>query len=248
MRYFIELSYNGTRYHGYQRQPNATSIQSVLEEALATLLRQATPIVGCGRTDAGVHALQYYIHFDTPKALPDSFLYQLNSLIGNDIVCYQILSVSDTAHARFDATSRSYQYCIDLERNPFHQETAFYCRYGRTLDLEKMQAAAALLLNYKDFTTFCKSKTDTKTNLCDLRRSEWVLSADKKQLTYYVTANRFLRGMIRLIVGMCLNVGRGKIDLATVQAALEAKTPMRQALSAPPQGLYLMDIKYDFIG
>ncbi len=248
MRYFLELAYNGTRYSGYQEQPNELTVQSAIENALQTLLRVPTKIVGCGRTDAGVHALQYYVHFDSDQTLSEHFVYQLNSLIGKDIVFYNIHEVAETAHARFDAISRSYQYRIDLKRNPFRQETAYYCQYADRLDLDKMQTAAQLLLDYQDFSTFCKSKTDTKTKFCDLRKSEWLLDAQKEQLVYQVTADRFLRGMIRLIVGMCLNVGKGKTTLETVKTAMENKTPLPNALSAPAKGLYLMDIKYDFIG
>lgn len=247
MRYFLELAYNGTRYSGYQEQPNQLTIQSAIENALKTLLRVPTKIVGCGRTDAGVHALQYYAHFNSEQMLSENFVYQLNSLIGKDIVFYNILKVAETAHARFDAKSRSYQYIIDRKRNPFQQETAYYCQYANRLDLDKMQAAAQLLLEYQDFTTFCKSRTDTKTKLCDLRKSEWLFDAPKEQFVYQVTADRFLRGMIRLIVGMCLNVGKGKTTLDMVKTAMENRTTLPNALSAPAKGLYLMDIKYDFI-
>jgi len=247
MRYFLELAYNGTRYCGYQEQPNGVTVQAAIQEALQILLRVPTKIVGCGRTDSGVHALQYYVHFDTDQELPSKFVHQLNSVIGKDIVFYKIIKVDKDAHTRFDAKSRSYQYVIDMRRNPFQQETAYYCRYAKNLDLNKMQAAAQLLLQYEDFTTFCKSRTETKTKLCDLRRSEWIFDEEKQQLIYKVTANRFLRGMIRLIVGMCLNVGKGKESLEDVKTALENKTILRHALSAPAHGLYLMDIKYDFI-
>lgn len=247
MRYFLELAYNGTRFCGYQEQPKQVTIQSQIEQALGILLRVPTKIVGCGRTDSGVHALQYFAHFDTVQKLSNDFVYRLNSLLGKDIVCYRIVDVPETAHARFDATSRSYQYVIDLIQSPFRQETAYYCRFGNQLDLDKMQAAAELLLEYKDFTTFCKSKTDNKTNLCDLRKSEWIFDQEKQQLVYHVTANRFLRGMIRLIVGMCLNVGKSKMPLDVVKTALEEQKTLKNALSAPAEGLFLMDIEYPYI-
>lgn len=248
MRYFIELAYNGTRFCGYQEQPgNVATIQTAIEKALTILLKTPTKIVGCGRTDSGVHALQYFAHFDSDQVLKDEFVYGLNSLTGNDIVCYRVFQVADDAHARFDATSRSYQYVIDLQQNPFRQETAYFCRFGRRLEVQKMQEAAQLLLQYHDFTTFCKSRTDTKTNICDLRRSEWLFKEKEQQLVYHVTANRFLRGMIRLIVGMCLNVGKGNMPLEEVQLALDEQRTLKNALSAPAQGLFLMDIKYDFI-
>jgi len=247
MRYFLELAYNGTRFCGYQEQPNQITVQSQIERALGILLRVPTKIVGCGRTDSGVHALQYFAHFDAAQKLTNDFVYRLNSLLGKDIVCYQLLEVAADAHARFDATSRSYQYVIDLIQDPFRQETAYYCRYGNQLELDKMQAAAKLLLSYKDFTTFCKSKTDNKTNLCDLRQSEWIFNEKEQQLVYQVTANRFLRGMIRLIVGMCLNVGKGNMSIELVKTALEEQKILKNALSAPAEGLFLMDIKYDYI-
>jgi tRNA pseudouridine38-40 synthase len=167
--------------------------------------------------------------------------------LSSDISCYRILPVADDAHARFDATSRSYRYVVDAFQNPFRQETAYYCHFARQLDVSKMQAAAQLLLQYKDFTTFCKSQTDTKTKLCDVYESYWEVNEAEQQLIYQVRANRFLRGMIRLIVGMCLNVGKGNIDLAVVRAALEEQQTLKRALSAPASGLFLTDIRYDFI-
>ncbi|MFK7798127.1 MAG: tRNA pseudouridine(38-40) synthase TruA [Aureispira sp.] len=247
MRYFLELAYNGTRYSGYQEQPHQVTIQGALEDALQLLLQIPTKVVGCGRTDAGVHALQYFVHFDVEKVLSSNFLYRLNRVIGNDILCYRIVAVAADAHARFDAVSRSYRYVIDLYQNPFRQETAHYCHYGNQLDIEAMQQAAQVLLQYKDFTTFCKSKTQTKTNLCTMYESYWETNQQEQQLIYHVRANRFLRGMIRLIVGMCLNVGRGKTSLAQVQEALEQKKTLQQALSAPAQGLFLTDIRYEYI-
>lgn len=247
MRYFLELAYNGTRFCGYQEQPNQITVQSQIERALGILLRVPTKIVGCGRTDSGVHALQYFAHFDAAKVLTKDFIYHLNSLLGKDIVCYQLIEVEEDTHARFDAKSRSYQYVVDLIQNPFRQETAYYCRFGKQLDVGKMQAAANLLLNYEDFTTFCKSRTDNKTNLCDLRQSEWIFKEKEQQLVYQVTSNRFLRGMIRLIVGMCLNVGKGNMTLDAVKVAMEEQKTLKNALSAPAEGLFLMDIKYDFI-
>jgi len=247
MRYFLELTYNGTRFCGYQEQPKQITIQSEIERGLSTLLRTPTKIVGCGRTDSGVHALQYIAHFDATKELTKDFVYHLNSLLSKDIVCYKLTEVAEDAHARYDATSRSYQYVMDLVQNPFRQETAYYCRYGNQLDIDKMQAAAKLLLNYTDFTTFCKSRTDSKTNLCDLRQSEWIFNEKEQQLVYKVTSNRFLRGMIRLIVGMCINVGKGNIPLELVKKAMDEQITLKSALSAPAEGLFLMDIKYDYI-
>ncbi|MGH1336434.1 MAG: tRNA pseudouridine(38-40) synthase TruA [Aureispira sp.] len=247
MRYFLELAYNGTRYSGYQAQRNQVTVQGALEQSIQLLLQRPTKVVGCGRTDAGVHALQYFIHFDVFDVLPPNFLYRLNRILGKDILCYRLLEVAADAHTRFDATSRSYRYVIDAFQNPFHQETAYYCHYVKQLELAKMQEAAQLLLNYEDFTTFCKSRTDTKTNLCALQESYWEIKEEEQQLVYHVRSNRFLRGMIRLIVGMCLNVGKGTVKLAEVKTALDNKKTLERAFSAPATGLFLTDIRYDFI-
>lgn len=247
MRYFLEFAYNGTRFYGYQAQPDGNTVQQAVESALSTILRTPTQIVGCGRTDSGVHALQYFAHFDSFDTLDNQLVYKLNQLIGPDIVFYNLYLVHEDAHARFDASSRSYSYFIDLQRNPFRQESSYFCSYAARLDIEKMQEAAQLLLKYKDFKSFCKSKTDVKTTLCDLRRSEWLHDAQNKQLQYQVTANRFLRGMIRLIVGMCLNVGKGKISLMQVEESIEQQQIIPHALSAPAEGLFLKDIIYPFI-
>jgi tRNA pseudouridine38-40 synthase len=245
-RYFLELTYNGTRYNGYQIQPNAPSIQEAIQRALAVLLRQEhVELTGCGRTDAGVHALQYFAHFDFEGLLPHNLVYSLNGILKKDIVINRCIPVQDRAHARFDAISRSYVYHIDLRPNPFRQETAYYCPFAQNLDKELIQAAAALLLEYKEFDTFCLANTDTLTRRCDLRRSEWQF--ETWQWQYHVSSDRFLRGMIRLIVGMCLNAGRGKILLEDLRTALDNQLSLEQAWSAPASGLFLTDIKYPYI-
>ncbi len=247
MRYFLELAYNGSRFCGYQIQPNGYTIQEDIEKALAVILRRSIKIVGCGRTDTGVHAAQFFAHFDWEEDLGGNFLHRLNTLTSKDIVFDKIIKVADKAHARFDATSRSYRYHIDLRRNPFRQEVAYYCPYGQKLEVEKMQKAADLLLQFDDFTTFCKSRTDTKTNICKLQKASWRLDEQNQQLIFQITADRFLRGMIRLIVGMSLYVGQGKIELAAVEDALKNKKLLKTPFSAPAKGLFLMDIKYNFL-
>jgi len=249
MRYFIELAYNGTRFCGYQKQPqdHVSTIQETIEKGLTTMLREPINIVGCGRTDTGVHAAQYFIHFDTQHEFSTYRLRGLNRLIGNDIVCYNVIPVVPTAHARFDATSRSYRYVVNTVKSPFDQETAHYLQNAQRLDAKKMQAAAQLLLQYKDFSTFCKTNTDTKTKLCDLRKAEWEWMEERQQWVFHITADRFLRGMVRLIVGMCLNVGLGKYDISVVKQAMDTQTPLKKAYSAPAKGLFLTDIRYDYI-
>jgi tRNA pseudouridine38-40 synthase len=244
-RYFLELAYNGTRYHGFQIQPNDNSIQESIQKALATILQEEVEITGCGRTDAGVHALQYFAHFDFDRELPKNTIISLNALLKRDIVIHRLINVQDEAHARFDARSRSYLYKIDLRPDPFHQETAYYCPFASKLDKDLVQEAARLLLNYSEFDSFCLAHTDVHTKICRLTRSEW--DFQEWEWTYHVSADRFLRGMIRLIVGMCLNVGRGKVSLEELKYAMERKLPLKQAWSVPAEGLFLTDIKYDFI-
>lgn len=247
MRYFLELAYNGTRFQGYQKQPHGQTVQSTLEKGLSTLLRHPTSIVGCGRTDTGVHAKQYFAHFDTEHTISDNFIYALNALTGYDIEIYKVHQVADSAHARFDACSRSYKYFINTKADPFQQETVYYHPKSQHINRNKLQEAAQLLLEYDEFATFCKTNTDTKTQSCRLTHSEWTTDEERNQLVYHISANRFLRGMIRLIVGMCINVSRGKLPLEQVKKALEEQASLKLAWSVPPQGLFLTDIKYPYL-
>jgi tRNA pseudouridine38-40 synthase len=244
MRYFSELSYLGTRYHGWQRQPRSTSVQEVVEQAFTTLLGTPIEVTGCGRTDTGVHASQYFLHFDFEGKLPKDAERRLNGILPPDIAIRSVFGVRPDAHARFDATRRSYEYRIVLDKNPFEPHTAWHFPFFAKLDFEKTQAAAALLLKYREFQPFCKSNTDAHTMACDLTRSEWVLDTAARRLTYHVSANRFLRGMVRLVVGMCINVGLGKVELSDVQDALERQVLLNKSWSVPPQGLFLTEVRY----
>lgn len=244
MRYFSELAYKGTNYNGWQRQPNAPSVQQTIEEALATILNTAIEVVGCGRTDTGVHASQYFLHFDFEGKFPMEFLRRLNKLLPPDVAFRSIYEVASDAHARFDATRRSYEYHIVLDKNPFLTETAWHFPFFEKLDLEKTQAAAALLLNYGAFQPFCKSNTDVHTMECALFRSEWVFDASSSRLVFHISANRFLRGMVRLIVGMCLNVGLGKVELDEVRQALDQQVLLKKSWSVPAEGLFLTEVRY----
>ena len=245
MRYFIELAYNGTRFHGWQRQPKAISVQQALEDAFSLILRTPIALSGCGRTDTGVHASSYFAHFDFDGEFPYAFRRRINKFIGKDITIYSIFSVADDAHTRFDATYRAYTYQLTLEPDPFRQETAFFYPNNQHLDTDLMQQAAALLLNYEEFFPFCKTGSDTKTMRCQLFRSEWVFEGN--QFIYHIAANRFLRGMVRLIVGMCISVGEGKLTLADVQKALDEQSPLPKNWSANAEGLFLSEIRYPFI-
>lgn len=249
MRYFLELSYKGTHYNGWQIQPNAPSVQAVVEDAISTLLNAPIEIVGCGRTDAGVHASQYYAHFDTQKPLPSEFGYRLNRILPPDIAINRLIdNLPPDAHARFGATYRAYHYHIHFQKNPFLANQSYHFSM-LPLDIGKMQQAAKLLLNYTDFRAFCKANSDTKHYLCNLFESNLTFDEQNETLLYRVAANRFLRGMVRLIVGSLLMVGKNKISLDEYQNVLQQQLPKFNGtnLSVPPQGLFLVDIRYPFI-
>jgi len=244
MRYFAELAYKGTQYAGWQIQPNAMSVQQVIEQALSTILRVPISVVGCGRTDAGVHASQFFLHLDFEGDFPKELIQRLNKFLPKDIVFRRIFSVDSEAHVRFDAKLRSYVYLLDFERSPFDIDTAWYYYNASNLDIKTMNELAGLLLEYKDFTPFCKANSDAKTMLCDLSRAEWIFDEPKKRLTFHISANRFLRGMVRLIVGACVYVGEGRISIDTVKTAMDNHTLLEKSYSVPAHGLYLCDIQY----
>ncbi|MCB0635444.1 MAG: tRNA pseudouridine(38-40) synthase TruA [Lewinella sp.] len=244
MRYFMELAYNGTRFHGWQRQPADASVQETLEEAFSLILRHPIELTGCGRTDTGVHASQYFAHFEFPGDFPPGFLRRINKFLGPDIAIYAIFPVEGDAHARFSANYRAYRYDLTSRKDPFRRETAFYYPWAAQLDHDQMQAAARLLLDYEDFTPFCKTGSDAKTMRCTLHRSEWLFG--EHDLSYHIAANRFLRGMVRLIVGMCLSVGEGKLSLAEVRKAMDEQTLLPKSVSINPEGLFLCEVRYPF--
>ncbi len=245
MRYFTKLAYNGTRYAGWQIQPNNPTVQETIQTAFSTILGESIEFTGCGRTDTGVHASQYYAHFDFEGSFPTSFLHRVNKLLPEDIVIYTIFEVSPDAHARFDAFKRSYEYQLTFIKNPFTTQTTYFYPYTQKPDFDKMQQAAQLLLSYQEFQPFCKSNHDAKTLQCALTRSEWQ-QADEHNLTFHISANRFLRGMVRLIVGMCLNVGLNKITLNDVKTALDQQVLLQKSWSVPPEGLFLTEVRYPF--
>jgi tRNA pseudouridine38-40 synthase len=247
MRYFLHLAYNGTRFNGWQRQPNSTGVQQVIEEAFSLILRSTIELTGCGRTDTGVHASSYFAHFDFEGDFPNQFVRRVNKVLGADIVVFSITPVSPEAHARFDAVKRSYVFRLGFVKDPFNQETVSYFPFADQLDQKKVQAAADLLMQYEEFFPFCKSDHDAKTLRCDLIRAEWQFFEDGSGAVFHISANRFLRGMVRLIVGMCLNVGLGKIELETVKQAMDEQILLKRAESAPPEGLYLSEIVYPYL-
>lgn len=247
MRYFSELAYNGKNYYGWQKQPEQVSVQEKIEDAFSTILNRSISVMGCGRTDTGVHASQFFMHFDFDGDFPPSFTNRLNKFLPNDIAIIKIIKVEKDAHARFDALQRSYSYHIDFNKNPFELGTIYYFPFARQLDVKKMQEAAKLLLEYEEFFPFCKTRSDAKSMKCQLTRSEWVFNASKERLVFHISANRFLRGMVRLIVGMCLNVGLGKVSLEEVKTAMEHQTRLNKSQSVQPDGLFLTEIKYPYL-
>lgn len=243
MRYFIEFSYNGKNYFGYQIQPKDISVQEELEKALSTILREPIKTTGAGRTDTGVHAKKMFAHFDTSQDLFPQLVHQLNSFLPNDIAVYKIFKVKDDFHARFDATFRTYEYYISLEKNPFTQDSAWQ-HWRRPLDINKMNEACRILFDYEDFTSFAKLHTDNKTNLCSIYKAEWVQNGS--ELKFTVSANRFLRNMVRAIVGTMVDIGAGKIQPEDLRNIIENKNRNSAGTSAPAHGLFLVDVGYDF--
>lgn len=242
MRYFIELSYHGKNYHGWQIQTNENSVQETIEKALSTLMKADISVVGCGRTDAGVHAKQFFLHFDSEKEIDKEKLkYRLNSFLPNDIGIFQVIKVVDDAHARFNAISRSYQYRISLEKNVFENDLCLQLNENE-LDIKKMNQAAQLLMEYTNFKCFSRSRTDVKTYDCSISEAYWVL--EDKQLEFFITANRFLRNMVRAIVGTLLEVGKGRMTQDEFRAVIESKDRTKAGASAKAKGLYLTQVKY----
>ena len=241
MRYFIELSYKGTNYHGWQIQPDASSVQEEITKALATILQEKILLVGAGRTDAGVHASQMFAHVDTVKKLTDDYVHKLNAILPNDIVIKSIKEVSDETHARFDAVSRTYEYRILLGRDPFLLDITWQL-HQKNLQIEKMNEAANLLFEYEDFESFSKVKTDVNTFNCTIMKAVWTL--EDKHLIFHIKANRFLRNMVRAIVGTLLEVGLGKKTIEDFRNIIESKKRSEAGLSVPAKGLFLTEVCY----
>lgn len=239
-RYFVKIAYQGGAYCGWQKQPHAPSIQDTLEQRISTLLRTPVSLVGAGRTDTGVHAEGMIAHFDTAEPLPETFVGKLNNFLPKDIAVLGFFLVRDDAHARFDALSRTYQYRLSTEKDVFAQESAYY--YPHPPDIGLMNEAALILLEETHFQCFSKSNTDVKTDICHISHAYW--QPDGPRLVFTITANRFLRNMVRAIVGTLLNVGRQKYPPAYLRAIIKSKDRSRAGLSVPAYGLYLTEIKY----
>ena len=260
-RYFLEIAYDGTRYHGWQTQPNAIAVQQKLNEVLAIVLRQPVETTGAGRTDTGVHAKQLFVHLDLPPQPPKGGaevdlegsnsplrerrleLASLNALLPHDIAVKRIIPVHAEAHTRFDATLRSYEYHIHFSKDPFRQNYSWQIK--GELYVELMNRAALMMMEYTDFSCFSKSNTQVKTNNCKIVRAEWVRKDDG--LVFYISADRFLRNMVRAIVGTCMMVGRKEMEPEGIRQIIESKNRSNAGTSVPACGLYLTEVKYPYI-
>jgi tRNA pseudouridine38-40 synthase len=242
-RYFIEFSFMGTRYHGWQRQPNATTVQLVLENSLTMLTGQQISTTGAGRTDTGVHARHFTAHFESDHDLfdqPGDFLYKINRVLPNDIAVKNLYRVKPEVHARFSAVSRTYEYIIRTIKDPF--DTGFAWYFPRPLDVYAMNQATSKILEFTDFTSFSKLHADVKSNLCRIMSADWHIQED--QLIFRVQADRFLRNMVRALVGTFVEVGLGKTDILSFSRIMEARDRSKAGFSVPAHGLYLVDIAY----
>jgi tRNA pseudouridine38-40 synthase len=254
LRYFIKLAYNGTHYHGWQYQPNAASVQETMNKAFSTILNSEINLMGAGRTDTGVHAKEMYAHFDfdTPFDIPN-LIHKLNSFLPKDIVVYDIFPVADDAHTRFDATKRTYEYHINTFKDIFAQEQSWY--FHQKLDVELMNEAAKILLKHTNFQCFSKVNTDVNTFDCTIFEAYWTRGGaeqsgakqENEKLIFTISANRFLRNMVRAIVGTLINIGLHKINLIDFETIIENKNRDKAGFSVPAHGLYLTKIEYDYI-
>jgi len=244
LRYFIKFAYNGTNYHGWQSQPNASTVQETLTKAMSTVLNTHIELMGAGRTDTGVHAKMMYAHFDFEKEFQsDSLVHKLNSFLPKDIAVFDIVPVAENAHARFDAKKRTYEYHIHTFKNVFQNELSWY--NPQKLDVDLMNEAAKILLLHTDFECFSKVHTDVNTFDCKITTAHWQHNAN--QLIFTISADRFLRNMVRAIVGTLINIGLHKITLADFEAIIKSKNRSEAGFSVPAHGLYLTEIIYDYL-
>lgn len=244
MRYFIKLAYKGTNYFGWQYQPDAISVQETLNKALSTLLKTNIDILGAGRTDSGVHAKEMFAHFDYETEIDiEKLVYKLNSFLPKDIAIFDLIKVHDEAHARFDATKRTYEYHIHTKKNAFKSDDSWY--YSLPLDVAKMNEACKILFEYIDFECFSKTNTDVNTFNCKIFEANWQQNEDK--LVFIIAADRFLRNMVRAIVGTMINIGSGKVSLNDFRQIIESKNRSKAGFSVPAHGLYLTKIEYPYL-
>ena len=241
-RYFIQLSYKGTVYCGWQKQPNGITVQEEVEKSLALVIGEKTDVLGCGRTDSGVHSNDFYLHFDVEKKMdPNTLVYRLNSILPNSIAIKKVFKVHENAHARFDASSRTYRYYINHLKKPFETDTSWYL-YNTKLDVGKMNQAAELLLKVNDFSAFEKVGSDNSTSICKVKFAEWFKNQD--EMYFEIRADRFLRNMVRAIVGTLIEIGKEKIDINEFKTIIESKDRSNSGASVPAKGLFLWEVTY----
>ncbi len=242
-RYFIRFSFRGTSFHGWQIQENAYTVQALLNKSLSTLTAEDVYCIGAGRTDAGVHAKDFYAHFDLENEIVDfgNFIYKLNCLNGNEVYVSEVFRVKPEAHSRFSAKSRTYQYHILRERDPFLNDYAYF--YYGNLNIDEMNSAAEVLYSYSDFTSFSKADTQTKTNICKIISANWILQ--DKELIFTIKADRFLRNMVRAIAGTLLDIGKGKLTISDFKSIIESKNRCLAGESLPANALFLVNVEYN---
>lgn len=242
MNYFVELAYNGTDFHGWQIQPNAITVQELINKAFTTVFRRPIEVLGAGRTDTGVHASQMFAQVQLDEKFDTGvLLYKLNAILPDSIAIYNLLPVMDEAHARFNAVKRSYEYKINLVKNPFKIETSWQL-INKELNISKMNEAAEILVTYTNFQCFSRSNSDVKTYNCKVTHAKWV--QNEEELTFYISADRFLRNMVRAVVGTLIEVGTGKTSIQDFIAILDSKDRRKAGPSAPARGLFLTEVKY----
>lgn len=247
MRVAARISYDGTNYAGWQRQNNATTVQAIVEEKFSVLFQEDITVVGCGRTDTGVHAKGYVLHFDIEKVEQVNFpqaIHRLNLMLPSDISVQTMKAVSSSFHARFDAIERTYEYHLHTVKDPFAKSFSTYYPQARKIDRDLLYDSADIIRKYDDYATFCKSDTDVKTTICAVSHCEWSIGDDMNKMTFRIVADRYLRGMIRLIVGTSINVALGKLSMSEFDHHVRVGSKPPHIYSAPPQGLFLKDIVY----
>jgi len=241
-RYFLKLAYNGSGFHGWQIQNNAHSVQAEITQKLSLLLKEDLSIVGCGRTDAGVHASEFFAHFEIERELDNlkDLVYKLNSFLAEGIVVYDIYKVDNEMHSRFSAKKRTYKYFISTVKDPFRSHLSYY--FNVPLNVDEMKKATAFLFDYDDFTSFSKLHTQTATNICRIMEADWRFEGD--MLVFTISADRFLRNMVRAIVGTLVEIGRGKLQAEDIKSIIETKDRSKAGFSVPAQGLFLSGVEY----
>ncbi len=245
MKYFLQLMYDGQSYAGWQKQPNATGVQDVIEDRISRILQTKIELVGCGRTDAGVHALDYYAHTEVAENLDDVFLFRLNNFLPSDIAISRICPVHKEAHARFDAIERSYIYHIHHKKNPFREKYSFYFQRASEFKIDSLNEFSQKLTSYEDFSPFAKLHSDVHHHRCHLTKCEW--EATEVGLELHISSDRFLRGMVRLIAGACLRYAEGRTTMSDLESAMNTGTQINGSWAVPAQGLFLSGVKYPYI-